>query len=617
MLYLGPRVNSWHNKIAWALLLLGFCAAANLFAKPLFRRPDAVADPDSPVTFNRDIAPIIFRSCSTCHHPGESGPFLLLTYSDVKKHARQIADVTQARSMPPWLPDPQALKFADDLRLPDSQIDLIQRWVSQGAVEGDSADLPPAPKFAEGWRLGTPDLILKAEKPYILPAEGTDSYWNFIFRVPIEQTRWVKAIEIHPGDKRYVHHANILVDRGASSRQREAEPGAGFGGMEIRIESQTFDPDSHLLFWKPGTVPSVEPDGMALRLDKGTDLVLNTHMQPSGKPEVIQPTIGIYFTAQPATKFPMLLQLENDVKIDIPPGQNDFVVTDKFILPVDVDLLAIYPHAHYLGRDLQASAILPDGTQKTLLHIRRWNLNWQAVYRYAEPMILPKGTTVTLRYVYDNSDENAMNPSHPPARVRAGNRSSDEMCHLWLQVLPVNTDATQGDPRMVLQEALARHNIEKNSSDFEAHYNLAAMLQARSKIEEARREYEFALRIHPEDAAANNAMGTVLLAAGQPGEAVTYLARALLTRPDYFDAHYNLGNALASQNDFAGASEQFRLALKVRPDDADAEVNLGSALADMGNFSQAKIHFERALEINPNHALAKENLEELERATSK
>ncbi|MFZ0318255.1 MAG: tetratricopeptide repeat protein [Candidatus Sulfotelmatobacter sp.] len=613
-------MNSWPRILAWSMVLLvGVGAMWRLSAKTGVRASwsEDLDAAGSQVTFNRDIAPIIFRSCSTCHHPGEAGPFSLLTYSEVKKHARQIANVTKARSMPPWLPEPQALKFADDLRLPASQIDLIQQWVAEGEVEGDAADLPPQPKFIEGWRLGVPDLILKAERPYILPAQGTDSYWNFIFRVPIGQTRWVKAIEIDPGDKRYVHHANILVDRGATLRKRESEPGAGFGGMEIRIESQTFDPDSHLLFWKPGTVPYFEPAGMALRLDKGTDLILNTHMQPSGKPEVIQPTIGIYFTAQPATKFPMLLQLENDVKLDIPAGQKDFVVTDKFTLPVDVDILAIYPHAHYLGKDLQASAILPDGTRETLIHIPHWNLNWQAVYRYAEPVILPKGSTVELRYVYDNSDENAMNPSHPPVGVRAGNRSTDEMCHLWLQVLPVNTDPRQGDPRMELQEAMARHNLEKNPADFEAHYNLAAMLQARNKLHDARREYEFALGIRPEDAAANNAMGSVLLASRQPRDAVTYLTRALKSRPDYFDALYNLGNALASQNDFVGASEQFELALKVQPNDADAEANLGSALAEMGDFSQAKLHFERALQINPNHALAKENLQQLEGARSK
>ncbi len=569
--------------------------------------------PAGQVTFNRDIAPIVFRSCATCHRPGEAAPFSLLNYSDVKKHARQIAEVTQSRAMPPWLPEPQKLKFADELRLADAEINLIQRWVEQGAVEGDPADLPPQPKFVEGWRLGKPDLVLTANKPLTLPPSGTDTYWNFIFPVPIQETRWVKAVEIRPGDKRYVHHANILVDRAGSSRKRETEPGAGFGGMEIRIESQVFDPDSHLLFWKPGTIPYVEPEGMALRLDKGTDLILNTHLQPSGKPEVIQPSIGLYFTPHPATKLPMLLQLENDAKLDIPPGQKDFLVTDDFTLPIDVELLAIYPHAHYLGKDIQAFATMPDGTRKTLIHIPHWNLNWQAVYRYAEPVRLPKATKVSLRYVYDNSDENPLNPNHPPARVKGGNRSSDEMCHLWLQVLPVNFDPTQGDPRMALQEALARHDVEKNPGDFEAHYNLAAMLQAKDKLDAAIREYELAVRLRPEDAAANNALGAALVAAGHPDQGVGYLQTALKARPDSFDAHYNLGLALASQNDFDGASEQFRLALQLQPEDANVEANLGAALAEMGRFPEAKSHFERALQIDPNQPIAKENLDALEK----
>ncbi len=245
----------------------------------------ASAAPSAQVSFNHDIAPILFRSCSQCHRPGEAAPFSLLTYSDAKRHARQIAEVTRSRAMPPWLPEPQKLKFADELRLSDAEIDLIEKWVEQGAIEGAAAELPPQPKFVEGWQLGKPDLILTAAKPLTLPPQGTDTYWNFIFPVPIQETKWVKAVEIRPGDKRYVHHANILVDRAGASRQRESEPGAGFGGMEIRIESQVFDPDSHLLFWKPGTVPAVEPEGMAMRLDKGTDLILNTHLQPSGKTE--------------------------------------------------------------------------------------------------------------------------------------------------------------------------------------------------------------------------------------------------------------------------------------------------------------------------------------------
>jgi tetratricopeptide (TPR) repeat protein len=559
----------------------------------------------------------MFHSCATCHRPGEAGPFSLLTYSEAKKHARQIAEVTRSRAMPPWLPEPQELKFADELRLTESEIKLIERWVEQGAVEGDRVDLPAQPKFVEGWRLGKPDLILTATKPLTLPPQGTDTYWNFIFSVPIKQTHWVKAVEIRPGDKRYVHHANILVDRAEALRKRETEPGTGFGGMEIRIESQVFDPDSHLLFWKPGTVPYVEPEGMALRLDPGTDLVLNTHLQPSGKPEVIQPSIGLYFTPQPATKVPMLLQLENDLKLDIPAGQKDFLVTDDFTLPIDVDLMAIYPHAHYLGNDMQAFAMLPDGTKKTLIHIPHWNLNWQAVYRYEQPVRLPKGTTVSLRYVYDNSNENPLNPNHPAARVVGGNRSSDEMCHLWLQVLPVNFDPAQGDPRMVLQEALARHNVEKNPADFEAHYNLAAMLQAKDKLDAAITEYELAVRLRPDDAAANNALGAALVSVGNAERGVGYLQTALKARPDYFDAHYNLGIALASQNNFEGASKQFQLASQLQPNDANAEANLGAALAELGHLAEAKSHFERALQIDPNQSLAKENLEALQKEMSR
>ena len=293
------------------------------------RRPSSSAPK---VTFNRDIAPIVYHYCAACHRPGEAGPFPLLTYQDVKKHGHQIVAVTQTRFMPPWLPEPQEVKFADERRLSDEQIATIRAWVDQGMLEGKPADLPAKPKFVEGWQLGQPDLILKAEKPYMLPATGIDQYWNFIFPVPIHETRWVRAVEIHPGDKRVVHHANILVDRYESARRMEKEKGSGFGGMEIRIESEVFDPDSHFLFWKPGTVVTNEPDGMALRLDKGTDLVLNAHLQPSGKVEAVQPSIGLYFTDKPATVHPMLLQMQNDAALDIPAGDSNFVVTDEFKL---------------------------------------------------------------------------------------------------------------------------------------------------------------------------------------------------------------------------------------------------------------------------------------------
>jgi tetratricopeptide (TPR) repeat protein len=513
--------------------------------------------------------------------------------------------------MPPWLPEPQELRFADELRLSEEQIALIQKWVEEGAVEGDSANLPAAPQFVAGWQLGRPDEIVEAERPYTLPASGSDMYWNFIFRTPVDRTRWLKAIEIRPGDKRVVHHANVLVDRNQAARRMEAEPRAGFPGMELKIESETFDPDSHFLFWKPGTVPRPAPEGMSLRLDKDTDLVLNIHLQPSGKLEQIRPSLGLYFTEKPATQFPLLLQLENDKQLNIPPGDKRFLVTDEFTLPVDVDLLAIYPHAHYLGKDLQALAILPDGSSKTLIHIPEWNLNWQAIYYYADRVTLPRGTAISMRYIYDNSSGNPANPNDPPRQVVGGNRSRDEMAHLWLQVLPHAPPGSTLDPRMVLQEAMARHNIEKNPADFEARYNLAAMLQGRGAQDEAILNFEFAVRLRPQNGTANNALGASLLAAGRIDEALPYLYAALRAEPDNFDAHYNLANALVSQDKFLEAIEHYRAAIRLHPDDANAEANLGGALAETGSLSEAKMHFQRALQIDPNHKLARENLEQI------
>jgi Flp pilus assembly protein TadD len=602
----APRTLALILGISFAL-----AATAGQKDSPSGRLP---ASTEKRVTFNRDIAPILFHSCAMCHRSGEAAPFPLLAYKDAKSHARQIAAVTQRHFMPPWLPEPGEPKFAEELRLTAEEIGMIQKWVDQGAEEGDPAELPSAPKFVPGWQLGQPDKIIKADKPFVLPASGSDMYWNFIFRTPVDRTRWLRAIEIRPGDKRVVHHANILVDRGQSARRQEEQPGAGFAGMEIKIASETFDPDSHFFFWKPGTGPQPEPDGMSLRMDKETDLVLNIHLQPSGKQETIQPSLGLYFTDKPATLHPMLLQLENDRQIDIPPGEKNFLVTDQFTLPLDVDLLAIYPHAHYLGKEMQAFATLPDGSVRTLIHILHWDLNWQAVYRYASPVSLPKGTAISMRYTYDNSEDNPANPHDPPQRVVAGNRSSDEMAHLWLQVLPHASPDSRIDPRSILQESMARRMVEKNPADFEAQYNLGAMLQDRGVTEEALQHFALAARIRPQDAIANNALGAALLAAGRLDEAILRFSAALKAQPDNFDAHYNLANTLASQGKFPEAIDHYRAATRLRPDDANAEANLGAALAEAGNLPEAKLHLERALRINPNQELARDNLAEVNRA---
>ena len=591
-------------------ILAAFCASAH--------SPQAAKSANAQIsaltTFTRDIAPLVFRSCAPCHNPGEAAPFSLVTYGDAKSHARQIADVTRKRLMPPWLPSPEGLHFEEDAHLSDHDIARFQKWLDDGLREGVPADLPPVPKFSSGWQLGQPDLVLHASTSYTIPASGSDVYWNFIFRSPLNSSRFIKAIEIHPGNKRLVHHANLLVDRTQSARRQEKSPGSGFASMELQIESESFDPDGHFLFWKPGSPPIVEPPGLALRLDPENDLVLNTHLQPSGKPESVQPTIGIYFTNEPATLFPVLLQIENDRALDIPAGDSNFIVSDAFTLPENVQLLALYPHAHYLCRDMLATARFPDGSEKTLIHIPHWDLNWQAVFRLARPEALPRGTSVVMRYRYDNSSDNIANPNNPPQRVTAGNRAVDEMAHLWLQVLPETQPGQQRDPRMVLQESLARHHLENNPADFEAQYNLAAMLLARGASGEAVLHYQSALELRPGDAVVENALGAALLADGKIPGAITQLSVATAARPDYFDAHYNLGIALASAGEFARAAQEFAAAAKLKPEDSGAEANLGAAFAELGQNEQAIAHFRRAIQLDPKNQLARENLDALQKA---
>jgi Flp pilus assembly protein TadD len=565
----------------------------------------------APVTFNKDIAPITNEYCAPCHRPGQAGPFSLLTYSDVKKRAGQVAAVTKSRYMPPWLPEHGYCTFADERRLSDAQLRTIQQWVTDGLLEGSAADAPAPPRFTPGWQLGEPDLVIEAPKPFTLPASGPDVFWNFVLHVPVEQTRYVQAVEIRPGNARIVHHANLLVDRARSSRAREASPGGGFAGMDLSIEADTFEPDSHFLFWKPGSAPNVEPDGMAWRIDQGNDLVLNVHLQTTGKPETVQPSVGLYFTDKPQTKFPMLIQLEHDGKLDIPAGAKSFLVSDDFTLPLDVDVLSVYPHAHYLGKLLEGYATLPDGKRKWLIRIPDWDLNWQSVYRYEKPVFLPKGTVVSMRYRYDNSEGNPRNPNHPPKRVVGGNGSTDEMGHLWLQVLP-RGDA---DRRDVLQEAIMRHRLEKYPADYSAHFNLGALMLSRKQPQAAIPYFRDALKADPQQAPALNGLGAALMMTGDTKGAALEFQHALDVQPGYANARYNLANALADSGMPVDAAAEFRQVVRENPDDAAARDHLFSVLMDLGNslarsgrLTAAADILREALAIHPENAELHNNL---------
>lgn len=529
--------------------------------------------------FAHDIAPLIYQKCASCHHPGGTGPFSLLSYSDVRKRASQIAAVTRRRYMPPWLPESGYGDFTGENRLTDAQIRMISDWAAGGAPEGPAEKIPPAPTFTGGWQLGKPDLILEASGPLTVPASGPDLFWNFLFTPKLTTVRYVRAVEIRPGNPRVVHHANLLVDRAGSAHRAAAAGSSGFPGMDLTVVRSPFDPDGHFLFWKPGAPPHVEPDGFSWRLLPGDTLVLNTHLHPTGKPEEARPSIGIYFTDTPPAHFPLLVQLENDEALRIPPGARDFIVSDSFRLPMDVDVLAVYPHAHYLGKLLEGYATLPDGSRKWLIRIPDWDFNWQAVYYYREPIVLPKGTVISMRFHYDNSAANVRNPHHPPREVDGGNQSTDEMGHLWLELLPHGG----GDRRLELQEAVMRHRLQKNPEDFAANLNLGALELARLNPSGAVPMLEKAVRIDSSRPDAHNMLGAALARVGRIREAIVELQFALKERPDFANARLNLANALLHAGQLNAAIDDYREVLEAVPDDpgARAAVEAGAEQLEM------------------------------------
>jgi Flp pilus assembly protein TadD/mono/diheme cytochrome c family protein len=588
------------NKVGgWLILAVGLWASEV-----------AATAQDSAVTWSHQIAPLVYNNCTTCHHPGGAGPFSLLTYEDARRWGKQMAVVTASRYMPPWLPEHGYGDFADERRLSNEEIALIAKWVQTGMAEGDASAAPPAPKYSANWQYGAPDLVLKVELPFTLPASGTDVFRNFVLPYPLQQTHYIRAMEIRPAVPQIVHHANILIDRTASFRRAHpAQWKEGVPGMELEVDTgNDFDPDSNFLFWKPDTPVLVEPEGMPWRLDPGNDLILNMHLKPSGKPETASAEIGLYFTDKPPSKQPMLLQLEHDAALDIPAGDRDFVVEDALRLPVDVEVLGIYPHAHYLGKRMEAWATLPDQKKKWLILIPGWDIDRQSVYRYRTPMYLPKGSIVHMRYTYDNSSANEHNPHTPPVRVKAGNRSEDEMAHLWLQVLPVNVPPGSPDPRLLLQEAWMRNWLNKDPGDIIPLYNLASALAGEGKYQEAVTIYRHALALHPEDERTLNELGAAIENSGDWQQAQKMFLQDIAAHPGTCNARFNLARSELRHDQANNAEQQFRTMLEQCPADATIHSGLGAALDSEGHADAAEAEFRAALEIDAHDFTALYNL---------
>jgi mono/diheme cytochrome c family protein len=395
----------------------------------------AIAAAEPPVTFNKHIAPLVFHHCAACHRAGEVAPFELLSYADVKRRARQIAQVTAERYMPPWKSVEGHGRFVGERRLSKEEINLLARWVEQGASEGDAPDLPPAPKFSDGWKLGQPDIVLTMSEPYAVPAEGPDIYRNFVLAVIVPRGKYIKAAEYRPSNRRVVHHAALAMDATANSRkQDEADPLPGFKGS-LSIPGQLF-PGS-LSAWAPGRDPLPLPDGLSLPWKAGADLLLQIHLHPSGKPEQEQSSVGLYLTDEPPRRSMVDVALI-ERKIDIPAGKPAYRTRDELTLPIEMEAFGIFPHMHMIGREMKVTACPPGCDPFSLLWINDWDFNWQSFYQYEPPVTLPAGTRLVMEALHDNSADNIHNPSNPPQRVTWGEQTTNEMSVALLQLVPAH-----------------------------------------------------------------------------------------------------------------------------------------------------------------------------------
>jgi Flp pilus assembly protein TadD len=553
----------------------------------------------------------MFKSCVSCHRDGGPGPFSLTTYDEVRRRATQIAQVTKSRFMPPWKVEPSIGHFVGQRPLSDAEIASIDRWASSGTPEGDPKLLPALPKFADGWLLGGPDLVVKPDQTFILPAQQTDVFRIFAIRVPVKKRTYVTGIEFHPGNARVVHHANIRIDRTDSTRKLdEVDPLPGYDGLMPRSAEY---PDGHFLGWTPGQVaPLVQPE-LAWTLEPGSDLVVQLHLQPSGAVEEVLPEIGFYFSDLQPARTPTILRLGSQ-GIDIPPGESRYVIRDSYVLPVGVELLAVQPHAHYRAREIRGAATFPDGSSRLVMHIKDWDFRWQHVYRHESPITLPKGTRLSMEYTYDNSAVNPRNPVLPPARVFWGQRSRDEMGDLWFQLLA----ASDHDRRILNAEVTAKMTAEDivgyetmlkvTPNDAELHDDVALLYLGMGMAANAVRHFEVSAALKPDSAPAQFNLGTALAQLGRLQASVAAFRAALERRPDYALAHGNLGRVLLAQNNVGEALKHLQEAVRLDPANPRSLLGLAEALAARGAYDVAVEMLERAMKLALTEELAKEIL---------
>jgi hypothetical protein len=432
-------------------------ASAFVFALVAARQRSVLHPPPPQLTggptFSNEVVRVFQNRCQSCHHPGDIAPFSLMTYEDAAPHTDAIKFMTQTHQMPPWKATPACGDFADARVLSQDEIDLIAKWVDNGAPQGNVADLPPTKNYDGGWALGQPDMVLSYPEAYTPPVTG-DIYRCFPLPTNLPADSYVSAIDILPGDRQTVHHVIAYIDMTGDSQQLDDnDPGPGytsFGGPGFSISNPGA---STLGGWAPGARPVVLPEEVAMSLPAHSRVVLQVHYHPHGIKSVPDKTqIGIYFAKKKPQQIVYIVPLINQ-DFTLAPNDAHAEVKAQFVSPFSAHVYLIAPHMHLLGRTMNVKATLPGGQEKCLINVDDWDFNWQGLYRYSEPVAIPSGTKVSLQAFYDNSEGNWRNPNVPPRAVSWGEQTTDEMCIAFLGVTIDGLTTGQAVPRGALNWA--------------------------------------------------------------------------------------------------------------------------------------------------------------------
>jgi hypothetical protein len=368
----------------------------------------AVAQGGSGITYAKDVAPILYKNCVSCHRPTMFAPMSLMTFEETRPWARAIKQRVVKREMPPWTADAPHGVFKNDPRLSQQDVDTIAAWADAGAPRGDDRDLPAAPRFADSWTIGTPDAIFTMTEDFKVPAEGTIPYQYIRVPTNLTEDKWIQAIEFRPSNRAVVHHIIASAQPAGQAPNDERTRGrVGLGGITPNMPGEIYEP------------------GVARKLPAGSDIILQMHYTTNGAATTDRTSVGVIYAKEPPKKAlggGMIL----NVGFTIPPGADNHEVKAVQTLQQDTVLTSLMPHMHMRGKDMTYVAYYPDGRTETLLSVPKYLFDWQIVYDFAQPKVMPKGTRIEVTAHFDNSTKNAYNPDAGQT-VRWGDQTWEEM----------------------------------------------------------------------------------------------------------------------------------------------------------------------------------------------